>query len=159
MTTTARIPLAIRIPPPLLFAIVFLVGLGLQRLAPITLDSSSVAAASRVIGIALLVGGALLALSCFVMFMVLRTTIIPSGTASRLLTHGPYRFTRNPMYLSLVLVYVGVAGTLVQPWPLLLLPVPVAIVNAIVIPFEEARLRDVFGEEFQKYCANVRRWI
>ena len=148
-----------RIPPPLLFVVTFLIGLGLQRLVPITVDSPSITEVSRVVGIALLIGGVLLALSCVVMFFVVRTTIIPFGTASRLLTHGPYRFTRNPMYVSLVLVYLGVAGTLVQPWALILLPVPVAIVHAIVIPFEEARMGEVFGGAFQKYCANVRRWI
>ena len=89
----------------------------------------------------------------------MRTTIIPFGTASNLITRGPYRFTRNPMYLSLVLVYIGVAGMLTLVWPLLLLPLPVVIINTIVIPFEEARLQDVFGAEFAQYCSNVRRWL
>jgi len=157
--TNVRVPLAMRMPPPLLFVVTFFAGLGLERLLPLASYASSFAEASRDVGVALLAGGALLALSCVVMFMVVRTTIIPFRTASSLITRGPYRFTRNPMYLSLVLVYLGAAGTIVQPWPLILLPVPVAIVGAIVIPFEEARMREAFGSAFDEYRAKVRRWI
>lgn len=159
MKSTSKVPHVMRIPPPLLFVATFLVGLGIQRLVPLTIHSSDVAAASQALGAGLAVCGALLALSCVGMFLVARTTLIPFGTASKLMTSGPYRFTRNPMYLSLTLVYLGAAGIFVQPWPLLLLPLPLATVNMIVIPFEEMGLREVFGEAFQQYCANVRRWI
>jgi protein-S-isoprenylcysteine O-methyltransferase Ste14 len=149
-----------RLPPPLLFVVTFFVGLGLQRVVPIAVRSSRVCETSHLIGVGLLIGGVLLALFCVGMFLVIRTTLIPFGRASNLITCGPYRFTRNPMYLSLTLVYLGVVGMLAQPWPLLFwLPLPVWILNAIVIPFEEARLREVFGDEFREYCANVRRWI
>ena len=158
MSTDLRIPLVVRIPPPLLFVVTFFAGLGLQRLVPLDVPVS-VASVSRPIGIGLVICGALLALSSIGMFLVGRTTIIPHASASRLMTRGPYRWTRNPMYVSLVLVYVGVVGVLAQPWPLLLLPLPVALVNAIVIPVEEARLREIFGDAFQQYCARVRRWI
>jgi len=157
--TNVRVPLAMRIPPPLLFVATFFVGLGLERVVPLAGYSSSVAEVSRDIGLVLLAGGVLLALSCVVMFVVVRTTIIPFCSASSLITRGPYAFTRNPMYVSLVLVYLGAAGTLVEPWPLLLLPVPVAIVGAVVIPFEEARMREAFGSAFDEYRAKVRRWI
>ena len=147
------------IPPPLWFVAAFFGGLGLQRLVPLTIHSQAIAGASRTIGFGLLVCGALLALSCFGMFLFARTTIIPVGKASKLVTRGPYRFTRNPMYMSLLASYLGVTGWLVEPWPLLLLPVPLAILNWIVIPFEEARLRTAFGNAYEAYCAKVRRWI
>jgi protein-S-isoprenylcysteine O-methyltransferase Ste14 len=147
-----------RLPPPLLFVVTFFAGIGLERLVPLQIPSS-VAAVSRPIGIGLLACGVLLAVACVGMFLVGRTTIVPHGEASRLITHGPYRLTRNPMYVSLALTYLGVACMLVQPWSLLLLPFPVALVNAIVIPFEEARLREIFGDEFRQYCSQVRRWI
>jgi len=63
------------------------------------------------------------------------------------------------MYVGLVLAYVGEAGILRQVWPLVLLPLTVAYVNGIVIPLEEARLKDVFLDEYEEYRSRVRRWI
>ena len=157
--TAARIPLLLRVPPPLLFVITFVAGAGLQHLAPLTVDASNIVLAIRVIGVGLTATGVLIALSCLALFLAARTTVIPFGTSTSLISRGPYRFTRNPMYLSLVLVYLGVAGILVELWPLFLLPLPVAILHRMVIPFEEARLREAFGAAFDHYCTRVRRWI
>ena len=63
------------------------------------------------------------------------------------------------MYVSLVLVYLGEAGILAQAWPVLLLSLTVAYVHRTVIPVEEARLREVFGDTYAQYCARVRRWL
>jgi protein-S-isoprenylcysteine O-methyltransferase Ste14 len=63
------------------------------------------------------------------------------------------------MYVGLVFAYVGEGGILKQIWPLVLLPLTVAYVNWIVIPVEEARLKDVFQEEYEAYRSRVRRWI
>jgi len=147
------------IPPPFWFAAAFFAGWSLQFLVPLTTHSPTIAAISRFIGVGLLVCGVLLALSCFIMFQLARTTVIPHGRASSLVTRGPYRFTRNPMYVSLVLAYLGGVGLVVSLWPLILLIVPLVIVNRIVIPFEESRLRKAFGSEYETYCAKVRRWI
>lgn len=159
MKASARVHPLMRIPPPMLFVATFFAGVGLQRLAPLTIHSASGVEACRIVGVGLLGCGVLLALSCVGMFVASRTTIIPFGTASKLVTSGPYRLTRNPMYVSLVLVYVGMVGLLVQVWPLLLLPLPVGVINVMVIPFEETRLREVFGGAFERYCADVRRWL
>jgi protein-S-isoprenylcysteine O-methyltransferase Ste14 len=93
------------------------------------------------------------------MFFRSRTTVIPHGTPSTLIASGPYRFTRNPMYVSLVLIYVGAVLLKAQIWPLLLLPVPVAVVDRAVIPFEEARLREQFGPHYEEYRRRVGRWL
>jgi protein-S-isoprenylcysteine O-methyltransferase Ste14 len=63
------------------------------------------------------------------------------------------------MYLSLTVVYVGVALALGRAWPLVLVVLPLASMNCAVIPFEEARLRETFGEDYVDYCRRVRRWI
>ena len=157
MKNTVRVPIIMRIPPPLIFVAVFFMGFGLQQLVPITLNSTNVISAGHMIGLGLVICGGLLALSCVGIFLGARTTIIPFGSASSLVTRGPYRLTRNPMYVSLMLAYLGVVGLLIQPWSLFLLPLPVAVMHTVVIPFEEARLREVFGSEFHQYCANVRR--
>jgi len=147
------------IPPPFWFAAAFFAGWGAQFLVPLTAHSPTLAGISRSVGVGLLVCGVVLALSCFVMFQLARTTVIPFGRVSSLVTRGPYRFTRNPMYVSLVLAYLGGAGLLVSLWPLILLVVPLAVVNWIVIPFEEKRLREAFGNVYEAYCARTRRWI
>ena len=67
--------------------------------------------------------------------------------STTLVTSGPYRFTRNPMYVGLSLAYLGEAGLLKQIWPLLLLPLVLAYLNGTVIPVEEARLKEVFRDE------------
>ena len=94
-----------------------------------------------------------------VLFRKAHTTTVPGQTSSRLITSGPYRFSRNPMYVGLVLAYLGVAGLLQQVWPVTLLPFVVAYLNWIVIPVEEARLRDAFGAVYDRYVASVRRWL
>ncbi len=159
MSATARVNPLLRVPPPLYFVLTFLAGAGIQQLAPLGPSSLAALRAEHVAGIALLAAGVLLALACLAMFFAARTTVVPHRTASRLLTRGPYRFTRNPMYLSLVLVYLGIAALTGLAWPLLLLPLPVLLLDRLVIPYEEARLRDAFGAACEEYFSRVRRWL
>jgi protein-S-isoprenylcysteine O-methyltransferase Ste14 len=63
------------------------------------------------------------------------------------------------MYVGLTLAYLGEAGILHQTWPVILLPLTVAYLNWIVIPVEEAKLKEVFGDEYERYRAAVRRWV
>jgi protein-S-isoprenylcysteine O-methyltransferase Ste14 len=147
------------IPVPWLFLLTFFAGVGLQHLLPFTIHSARVLLLSYVAGAALTVGGVLLAVSSLGLFRAARTTTIPFETASKLVTWGPYRFSRNPMYVSLTLTYLGVAGIQAQIWPLLLLPWTVAYLHRTVIPFEEARLQDVFGDAYERYSQRVRRWL
>jgi len=76
-----------------------------------------------------------------------------------IVVHGPYRFTRNPMYVSLVGLYAGVTLFVNSAWPLILLPAVVLLVRRQVIAREEAYLEAKFGEEYRAYKARVRRWI
>jgi protein-S-isoprenylcysteine O-methyltransferase Ste14 len=93
------------------------------------------------------------------LFIRNRTTIIPHGEPVRLVTDGPFRFTRNPMYVSLNLAYVGILLVLSTLWPLVLLPIPFLFLNQLVIPYEERRLAEIFGSAYSGYSARVRRWI
>jgi protein-S-isoprenylcysteine O-methyltransferase Ste14 len=79
--------------------------------------------------------------------------------ASQLVTWGPYRFTRNPMCVGLVLAYLEEAGILHHVGPAVVLPLVIAYVNWIVIPLEEAKLSEAFGDRFEGYRARVRRWL
>ena len=91
--------------------------------------------------------------------MVRRTTLNPAGQPAHLVVTGAHAWSRNPMYLALTLIYVGLAPALGEAWPLILVVLPWAAMNWVVIPFEEARLRETFAQTYVDYCRRVRRWI
>lgn len=147
------------IPPPLLFALVFILGLELNRLYPLPLIPHPLTGPARPLGLVLIALGACLSLGCVALFASRRTTIIPHAAAHSLVTFGPYRVTRNPMYGGLTLVYLGVAVLVNTVWPLPFLALPLWVLQTRVIPFEEQTLTRVFGSEYAAYSARVRRWL
>lgn len=153
----ARFGFLAAVPPPLLYAVTFLVGLGLDQLYPWSFDAES--EGLRWGGWLLVAAGVVLAPSSAVLFGLKRTTLNPVGQPSQLVTAGAFRWTRNPMYLGVSLVYVGLALVLDLVWVLLLLPVPLLVLNAVTIPMEEAALRGRFGQPYLDYCERVRRWL
>jgi protein-S-isoprenylcysteine O-methyltransferase Ste14 len=155
----ARINPLLRIPVPWVYVLVFLAGLGLQYLAPITVRSAIALRMGLVGGVVFAIVGVLLAFSSLGLFRAAHTTTVPFETASKLVTWGPYQFTRNPMYVGLLLLYIGGAGIEGEPWPLILLLPLVLYLDRVVIPVEETRLREAFGDAYQQYCAKVRRWL
>ena len=78
---------------------------------------------------------------------------------TQLVTSGLYRFTRNPMYLGMVMVQLGIALFALNIGALASVPLAVLLVNRFVIAREEPHLVATFGEEYRAYCARVRRWI
>lgn len=94
------------------------------------------------------------------MFHRAGTEINPVSPTNRaLVVDGPYRYTRNPMYLGLVMATVGVA-IWVGAWPMFLAPLALfATANWVHVPFEEAKMRRQFGATFDQYLARVRRWV
>jgi protein-S-isoprenylcysteine O-methyltransferase Ste14 len=114
---------------------------------------------SRWVGWALVVTEAALAVSAVVTFRRHHTAIDPRGKVSTIVMSGPFRYTRNPMYVSLVLLYVG--GTLVfrLPWAIILfVPVFLALHFGVILP-EEQHLGATFGEPYRLYRERVRRWL
>jgi protein-S-isoprenylcysteine O-methyltransferase Ste14 len=87
------------------------------------------------------------------------TTVRPDRAASTLVIGGPYNMTRNPMYLGLAFVYLGVAVAGQSVWALILLPVVLAIIQRRAIEPEEAFLEQRFGANYINYAAKVRRWL
>lgn len=112
------------------------------------------------LAVALVVLGIALSVTAAVLFRREDTELNPTSTANRkLVTSGPFRFTRNPMYLGLVLVTLGIAFW-VGAWPMFLAPIATfATANWVHVPFEEAKMRKQFGEAFDAYVRTVRRWI
>jgi protein-S-isoprenylcysteine O-methyltransferase Ste14 len=111
-------------------------------------------------GVVLIVLGIGLAITAAMLFRREGTEINPTSPANRkLVTSGPFTLTRNPMYLGLVLVTLGVALS-IGAWPMLLAPIAVfATANWVHIPFEEEKMRRQFGASFDAYASRTRRWI
>ena len=144
------------VPPPLIYAVAFLAGLGLHA---VTDDSIPGRPATAWLGAVPLAIGLALGAGAIRMFVKTRTTIVPHHRVSALVTSGPYRFSRNPMYASLALLCLGgalIAGTW---WPLVTLIPALAIVRSMVIAPEERYLKEAFGEQYAAYSERVRRWL
>lgn len=110
-------------------------------------------------------GGALVALgvSCMmwarILFTSRSTTLFVGKPSSHLVCEGPFRFSRNPMYVGVVVFLVGMA-LWVGTWPLYMaVLVTFLLLNFFHIPREERMLRDVFGERYLIYSKEVRRWL
>ncbi|MEE8233425.1 MAG: isoprenylcysteine carboxylmethyltransferase family protein, partial [Gammaproteobacteria bacterium] len=87
------------------------------------------------------------------------TAIRPFETSTVLVKGGPYRFTRNPMYLGMVLILIGMAIYLGSLTPWFVIPVFFLIIQEWFIKYEEPFLENTFGKEYQDYKTKVRRWI
>lgn len=113
----------------------------------------------RWLGALPLVGGLAFGLSAVRLFAKYKTTIKPGQTSSHLMTDGPFRASRNPIYVGMTLILAGVAMMFGSATPWLVLPVFVWLIARNVIPVEEALMADVFGADYEQYRARVRRWI
>lgn len=103
--------------------------------------------------------GAGIAGTALLTFLRERTAILPHRPATKIVAIGPYRYTRNPMYIGLSLAYCGISLLANQVWPLLLLPGVLATLWVAVIRREELYLAEAFGAEYEEYRRQVRRWI
>ncbi len=87
------------------------------------------------------------------------TTIRIDKPASSLVQNGPFRYSRNPGYLSLTMLYAGIAVLRNALWAILFLPLVLIVIQREVIEHEEHYLQRTFGEEYLNYKARVRRWV
>lgn len=159
MADSASLPHAgVRFPPPLLYLAGILAGWGLHQWRPMPLTGgSSIGRAGA--GIVAIVAALAILLSAFRTFRRARTTLIPNQPATTLVTDGPYRFTRNPMYLGLAILYAGITLLLNTWWPLVVLPLVILGIDRAVIAREERYLRSAFPAQYGAYSQRVRRWL
>jgi len=159
---TAPTPLSnagVRFPQPFLFVIGILVGWMLDRYVyPLPLSHFG-GSALKPVGWILLALGFILAGWGIMTFRRAKTAINPHGSASQLVTYGPYRFTRNPMYTGLTFEYLGAAALLDSGWAIIALPIVLFVLVRTVISREESYLNDAFGADYATYTARVRRWL
>lgn len=142
--------------PPLIFAISAILSCLLHFAAPIRLMPYPV---SLWIGLMLMTLSASVGVWAERTMQTAGTSIRPDRPALTIVKNGPYRFTRNPMYVSLCVLQLGV-GFLVDGWIPLLFVVPLAAtLHFGVIHREEIYLQSKFGEEYSAFKRQVRRWI
>ncbi|MGW5237598.1 methyltransferase family protein [Monashia sp. NPDC004114] len=87
------------------------------------------------------------------------TSILPGGPATELLQAGPFRLSRNPLYLGLIALDIGLALLMASFWALVFVPIGVAALFWGAIRPEERYLSGKFGSDYEAYCARVRRWL
>lgn len=143
-------------PPPLIYAGPLLAGLLLSRTFPVKFLPRLVR---------LVVGGTCIAIASVILPSAFRqmrnakTNVNPTQPVTTIVTEGPFRFTRNPLYLSLTLLYAGIALVANALLAMLLLPIVLIVMNLGVIGREERYLERKFGEQYLRYKRQVRRWI
>jgi protein-S-isoprenylcysteine O-methyltransferase Ste14 len=145
----------IKVPPPLIYLLPLLLGLILDRKAHLPFLPGGVV---RVVGWPLIGCGVLIA---GWWRKTMRDADAPVRTdmpVPRLTTAGPFGYSRNPAYLSLAMIYAGIAGLRNSLWAILFLPLVLYVIQREVIGREERYLERTFGEEYLAYMVRVRRW-
>lgn len=144
------------LPPPLLFLGFLILALALNWLKPLGIAPSA----------GLLTAAVLTTLAGLILgFLAVRqmrrahTSPDPGEPTTALVATGPYRFSRNPIYLGFTLLVLGISLLARTWWGLILTPLCILIVSRLIIRAEEAYLLDRFGEQYRRYTAQVRRWI
>jgi protein-S-isoprenylcysteine O-methyltransferase Ste14 len=147
----------VKIPPPIWLFVFLAIAGALSALMP---WRSNVDLRMVPLGVALIALGLVLPVWAFTLFQREGTELNPTSETNRkLVISGPYAITRNPMYLGLTIISLGLAFW-VGSLPMFVVPLLVFVVtNWVHIPFEEAKMRRQFGTQFDDYTHKVRRWI
>ncbi len=141
--------------PPLIFLGSILLGIALNWAWPLPFRSATFG----LIGPLLTLCAVLLFLLSYLEFRAAGTSVRGSKRSNTIVRTGPYRFSRNPIYLSFILFVIGLSVWLNDVWLLLTLLPAVGIIAAVVIPREERFLDRAFGDQYSSYKAAVRRWL
>lgn len=149
----------VAIKPPILFLGALALGYVLTRYLPIGPGLASPNGLGLTVGLIFVTIGFVLALRAVQMFRRAGTHVAPGQPATALVTAGPYRFTRNPIYIGFMLVFFGLSIVLTSVWILLLLVPVLLILQRGVVLREEAYLDRKFGDAYRAYTERVPRWL
>ena len=143
-------------PPPLIFAVPGTIAALVGRAFPVHVMPQPFA---LTLGVVLTVAGIGLNAWAMPKFRQAQTSVIPYKPTTAIIATGPYSVTRNPIYLGMTLLYIGITLIVNTIWPLVLLPFVLAVMQRGVIEREERYLERKFGDEYLSYKSRVRRWI
>lgn len=145
-------------PPPLIFLGFLVLGWVVDR-ALHTPAMPIDAGVRKAVALLLIVGGLALEMWAAGLFRKAGTNVVPYSPAVALVTDGPYRYSRNPMYVGFAVTYLGLALGLQSPVALALLVPCLVLMTWGVILREERYLEAKFGQPYRDYKDHVRRWI
>jgi protein-S-isoprenylcysteine O-methyltransferase Ste14 len=148
------------VPPPLIFVSLAAAGFALDLAVPWRLAAGGAAGRGvEIAGVIVLAAGLALDLVSLALFLRAQTSPIPFRPARAIVAAGPYRFTRNPMYLGMTLTVAGLGLVADVGWLLVSALAAALVVDRAVIPREEAYLERRFGAAWLDYRRRVRRWL
>jgi len=147
----------VKVRPPIMWVVAVLAGLVLNWLMPLPFIPAAVPAAWL---------GALVFVVALALFGWAIATMTRAGTnvpsklpTTTIVDIGPFRFTRNPIYVGMMLGLIGLAVAFNSLWLLLMLVPFALVIRYVVVASEEAYLERKFGDAYRSYCARVRRWL
>jgi len=146
------------IPPPLFYVLIFLLAVFVQKKIPID-DSLFHLRITKIIGILCLIISLFFLVTSLMKFFQSKNTLILIKPASSLQTNGIYSISRNPMYLGLAIVYLGITCLIGNWWNIILFPFLLLVIQEYIIKKEENYLERAFGEKYLEYKSGVRRWL
>jgi protein-S-isoprenylcysteine O-methyltransferase Ste14 len=157
-TTDSSDGAKVRFPPPFVALLSILLGVALSY----TVATPSIPLDRTVriaIGVLLIVAGLVPIVAARLHFIRTGQSVMPWKPTPELIFAGPYRFTRNPMYVGLTVVQIGIGIAFDNLWISLLAAVTLAVIHVIAVRPEEAYLSAKFGEPYRNYLTRVRRYL
>ena len=147
------------VPPPIMLLIALAIAVVLDWAPPQFLAAPVGLNIQVLVGALLAVGSVWLALVAARTFEREGTNVIPTQPALKVVTSGPYRFTRNPMYLGMVLLLLGLSLVFSLEWGIILTPMLWLAYDRVVVAREEAYLTGKFGADYRALLDRTRRWL
>ena len=148
----------VKFPPPLVYVGFIVLGI-IFRYALFPIAASGHLLTYRLVGAAVLCMGLFLINGARILFARSGQSPIPWKPTPELLFQGPYRFTRNPMYVGLTLIQFGLGLALNNLWISVLAPVSLLVVHFLAVLPEEKYLSEKFGDSYRAYLTKVRRYL
>lgn len=142
--------------PPFIYAGALIISLFFELASPGDFFRVS---AQITIGLAAIGAGAALLAWCLTLFADAETNVEPYRPTTALVKEGPYNYSRNPIYISLCIIYLGLCVLFDITWGFVFFPPMVATVHLLAVLPEEAYLEEKFGQKYRDYCKSVRRWL
>jgi protein-S-isoprenylcysteine O-methyltransferase Ste14 len=144
--------------PPLIYGAAIAAAFLLQAYFPIEVAGTNIWIA-RACGGVLVITAIVLDVWAMRTLLDCHTTILPNRCSTHLVTSGPYRFTRNPIYLGYTLATAGIGLAVLNPWCIVTAIIAAALTNVVAIKREEMHLLSRFGIDFERYRNGTTRWI
>jgi protein-S-isoprenylcysteine O-methyltransferase Ste14 len=144
--------------PPLVFGLLLIAAFLMDRYVPTGIDFAATRTTAA-LGMVMIAGGVALDLWALKTLFDSKTTVLPHRCPSHLVTRGPFRFSRNPIYVGYTVSSLGLGLLFANPWAFVAAGLALGITAQLIVRREEWHLLSRFGIEYETYCQRTRRWI